>query len=405
MPANNICDSATYLCPAEITSGTTRYADVDTCPNCSDFNLFGSTNLQATVWYEFNTNQTGGSVFLTMDILLPPTIPNLDGAIQLRIVKKNNSCSPLSFQTIGNTFSSTSVDTTFIFTDLDPNSNYGIIINESYLGISNPGVDFTILISGSAVESVLPSGILEFPDTICANQNTEFTLSMNDCSNPVSIQWLINESVISSGLSPIFVSAEINQGDIVSAIFNCNSDCPNPVTISTVPLSVNSFNIDAGNDTTINPGETIQLNAYTDSPNFYWDTQLFISSTNVLNPFVYPDETFTYPFVASNNGCILYDYVTVFVREGLEIPNTFSPNGDNLNDSWKIPNIEFYPQNKLTIYNRYGVLLESFSPYTPSAEWTGIWKGKDLPEGVYFYVLEVNDTEKNIYKGTISIIR
>jgi len=101
----------------------------------------------------------------------------------------------------------------------------------------------------------------------------------------------------------------------------------------------------------------------------------------------------------------LYDYVTVFVREGLEIPNTFSPNGDNLNDSWKIPNIEFYPQNKLTIYNRYGVLLESFSPYTPSAEWTGIWKGKDLPEGVYFYVLEVNDTEKNIYKGTISIIR
>ncbi len=102
---------------------------------------------------------------------------------------------------------------------------------------------------------------------------------------------------------------------------------------------------------------------------------------------------------------MLYDYVTVFVREGLEIPNTFSPNGDNLNDSWKIPDIELYPKNRMSIYNRYGLLLESYEPYTPASQWTGIRQGAALPEGVYFYILELNDSQNTIYKSTISIIR
>jgi gliding motility-associated-like protein len=120
---------------------------------------------------------------------------------------------------------------------------------------------------------------------------------------------------------------------------------------------------------------------------------------------VYPEETFTYPFVAFSNGCVQYDYVTVFVRNGLEIPNTFSPNFDGTNDTWKIPDIELYPDNNLSIYNRYGTLLASYSPYTPATEWLGTWQGAELPEGVYFYILELNDKEKTLYKGTISIIR
>ena len=405
VPINNKCDSATFLCPDEIIPGTTRNSDVDTCQNCSDVNLFGSNSLQSTIWYEFNTNQSGDSLFLTMDILSLPTGIEVGGAIQLRLLKKNNSCISSDFQVVESIFSATSVDTTFIFTDLDPTSNYGIILNENSFGVSNPGVDFTIKISGKAVEVPVSYGYMEFPDTICANENAEFILSLSNCPNPNSIQWLINENVISNGLSPVFQSPEIKNGDFVSAIVSCNSGCTNPITITSTPLFVYSFTIDAGNDTIINPGETAQLHASTDSPNFYWDTQLFISSTSELEPFVYPEETFTYPFVVFNNGCVLYDYVTVFVREGLEIPNTFSPNGDNLNDSWKIPDIELYPMNRLTIYNRNGFLLESYEPYSPASQWAGIWQGAALPEGVYFYVLELNDSEKTIYKGAISIIR
>jgi len=405
MPINNKCDSASFLCPEELIVGTTRFADVDTCQSCSDINLFGSNNLQATVWYEFNSNQVGDSLMLTIDILSLPNGIDVGDALQVRLLKKNNSCNPTNFQVIGPSFSATSVDTTFIFSSLEPNTNYGIVINENSFVVTDPGVDYSIKISGKAVELEDPLGNMSYPDTICKNENAEFVISVSNCNNPNSIQWLINENVINNGLSLVFQSPDIENGDIVSAIVSCNAECTNPITISSSPLFVYSFNINAGNDTIINPGETAQLHASTDSPNFYWDTQLFISSTSVLEPFVYPEETFTYPFVAFNNGCILYDYVTVFVRDGLEIPNTFSPNGDNLNDSWKIPDIELYPENKLTIYNRNGFLLESYEPYTPSSQWAGVWQGAALPEGVYFYVLELNNSEKTIYKGTISIIR
>lgn len=404
-PANDKCDSSIFLCPNDIVSGTTRNADIDTCQNCSDVNLFGSNAIQSTVWYEFNTNQLGDSLLVTIDILALPVGIEVGGAIQLRVLKKNNSCIPTNFQALGLGYSATSVDSVFLFTGLEPNSNYGIILNENSFGVSNPGIDFTIKISGKSVELEHPIANIEFPDTICANENAEFILLLSNCTNPVSIQWAINENIISNGLSPIFQNPDIKNGDVVSAVVTCNSECTNPITISSSPLFVYSFHIDAGNDTIINPGEITQLHATTDSPNFYWDTQLFISSASILDPFVYPEETFTYPFVAFNNGCVLFDYVTVFVREGLDIPNTFSPNSDNLNDSWKIPDIELYPKNKMTIYSRYGFLLESFEPYTPSNQWTGIWQGAALPEGVYFFVLELNDLEKTIYKGTISIIR
>jgi gliding motility-associated-like protein len=404
-PSNDKCDSAIFLCPEKTIQGTTRNSDIDTCQDCSDNNLFGSDSLQSTVWYEFNSNQVGDSLFVAIDIISLPLGIDAGGILQMRLIKKNNSCNRTDFQPVGPTFSATSIDTTFIFTALSPNSNYGIVFNESSFGTASPGVDFSVQISGKAVFLSQPEGTMEFPDTICKNSIAEFSLSLLNCENPSSIQWYINENLVSSALNLVFETNEIENGDSVSAIVTCNSECIDPIIISSAPLFVYSFVIDAGNDTIINPGETAQLNAYTDSPNFYWDTQLFISSTSVLEPFVYPEETFTYPFVAFNNGCILYDYVTVFVRNGLEIPNTFSPNGDNLNDSWKIPDIELYPKNRLTIYNRNGTLLESYNPYNPSSQWAGVWKGAALPEGVYFYILELNDDEKNMYKGTISIIR
>ena len=334
-----------------------------------------------------------------------PTGIEVGGVLQLRLLKKSNSCLRSDFLPVGNSFSATSIDTTFIFSSLDQNSNYGIVINENSFGVSDPGVDFSIKITGKAVDLPLPEGNIQFPDTICLNEKAEFLLTLTNCSNPNSVQWLINENLVFSGSSLVFETTELANGDSVNAIVTCSSECLEPIIISSEPIFVYSFNIDAGNDTIINPGETAQLHASTDLPYFYWDTELFISSTSVLEPFVYPEETFTYPFVAYYNGCILYDYVTVFVREGLEIPNTFSPNGDNLNDSWKIPDIELYPKNRLSIYNRYGALLESYEPYTPATQWTGVWQGSALPEGAYFYILELNDSEGTIYKGTISIIR
>jgi gliding motility-associated-like protein len=59
----------------------------------------------------------------------------------------------------------------------------------------------------------------------------------------------------------------------------------------------------------------------------------------------------------------------------------------------------------LTIFNRNGRKVSDFSPYSPTNEWNGSWNGASLPEGVYFYVLELNDEKNKILKGTITLIR
>jgi len=94
--------------------------------------------------------------------------------------------------------------------------------------------------------------------------------------------------------------------------------------------------------------------------------------------------------------------------EDLLIPDVITPNDDGYNDTWGIQGIEAYDDISIFIFNRWGDEVFSFngsgSSYTDiQNQWDGIWQGKDLPFGTYFYILELN--ESNTYKGSITIIR
>jgi gliding motility-associated-like protein/uncharacterized repeat protein (TIGR01451 family) len=100
--------------------------------------------------------------------------------------------------------------------------------------------------------------------------------------------------------------------------------------------------------------------------------------------------------------------VTVF-PQCLIVYNEFSPNSDGSNDFFIIDCIENYPNNKLEVFNRYGVLVYSRNRYLN--DWDGtanvsgtINKGDKLPMGTYYYILDVG--EKDIKKnGWLSIVR
>ncbi len=67
--------------------------------------------------------------------------------------------------------------------------------------------------------------------------------------------------------------------------------------------------------------------------------------------------------------------------------NFFSPNGDSLNQFFKVYLVSQYPENKLFIFNRWGDLVFKAEPYDNT--WTGLSTNGDvLPEGVYFYRFE-----------------
>jgi gliding motility-associated-like protein len=82
----------------------------------------------------------------------------------------------------------------------------------------------------------------------------------------------------------------------------------------------------------------------------------------------------------------------------------FSPNGDGVNDNFTIEGIEEYPNNNLLIFNRWGNRVLLKSGYLN--DWSGTWDGdKMLPDGTYFYILELNDDKGRKFSGYIQIHR
>lgn len=107
---------------------------------------------------------------------------------------------------------------------------------------------------------------------------------------------------------------------------------------------------------------------------------------------------------------VLSDTVTVYItvidaiEEGaLPSVDYISPNGDGKNDTWQILNVEIYQDYQLIIFNASGLEVYSIdSGY--SNDWGGMYDGKVLPTGTYYYVFMSNQDEK-VFKGTISLVR
>lgn len=82
--------------------------------------------------------------------------------------------------------------------------------------------------------------------------------------------------------------------------------------------------------------------------------------------------------------------------------NSFTPNNDGINDIWSIKNIENYADCRIQIYNRNGSVIYQSVGY--SQPFDGKHKGKDLPIGTYYYVIELR-VGCNPLRGAITLIR
>lgn len=123
---------------------------------------------------------------------------------------------------------------------------------------------------------------------------------------------------------------------------------------------------------------------------------------------------------SSETNCISNDGVAVRVSltdcddddddDAFFVPDGFSPNGDTVNDTFRIPDIEFlYPDYTLEIYNRYGNLL--FKGNRNKSEWDG--RNSDskntidgiAPNGVYFYIINFNKNNVAPKQGRLYLNR
>ncbi|MEX0273922.1 MAG: T9SS type B sorting domain-containing protein, partial [Flavobacteriaceae bacterium] len=89
----------------------------------------------------------------------------------------------------------------------------------------------------------------------------------------------------------------------------------------------------------------------------------------------------------------------------IEIPNFFTPNGDAENDTWSIQNMDGFPEMTVNVLDRYGRIITTVSP-NGQREWDGLYNGKPLPTGDYWYVIKLNgEKDDREFVGHFTLFR
>ncbi|MEZ4979866.1 MAG: gliding motility-associated C-terminal domain-containing protein [Chitinophagales bacterium] len=190
----------------------------------------------------------------------------------------------------------------------------------------------------------------------------------------------------------------------VTEVFTVGAqNCDSTVTVNLVVNPLPSVSIVANPDT-IYVGEMANLIAIGQG-SFSWEDL----SNDSIRP-VSPSENASYTLVLTDaNGCSAEANLTVFVLErnvNLFIPDAFSPNGDGVNDVFRIIGQEDFSEIEMKIYNRWGELIHIGKDQNHG--WNGTYKGREQEVAVYvYYVRAVSKYtgEEFVVSGNLTLIR
>lgn len=137
---------------------------------------------------------------------------------------------------------------------------------------------------------------------------------------------------------------------------------------------------------------------------FLWTPATYLDSDTIQLPTIIgPKDDVTYVLTVTNSfGCKATDDLFMKVLKAPRPPNTFTPNGDGINDFWEIKFMSDYPGAVIEVYNTAGSMVYRSVGY--STPWDGKWKGQPLPAGTYYYVLDPKNGRKRI-SGYVTILR
>ena len=146
--------------------------------------------------------------------------------------------------------------------------------------------------------------------------------------------------------------------------------------------------------------------SYDDIVSTWWtfDNGMTSTETNPLHTFGYDGLHEVWLLVQDINGC--YDSIMQTIKPPLFIygPNSFSPDGDGMNDVFKFKGmgIEHFD---LMIFDRWGEML--FSSKSINVGWNGTYKGKPVPAGVFVYRVRAESYENEVFEkaGSVNLIR
>ncbi len=155
---------------------------------------------------------------------------------------------------------------------------------------------------------------------------------------------------------------------------------------------------------TLGESSQLQVIGQDDNIGVNWSNPEFLDNNTISNPIATPDESMVITVTGQVDGCVLTDEVTLEIGPPIIIFNTFTPNGDGINDIWNMTGIHRFANCQVNVFDRWGQNLFKSTGYTKA--WDGTFKGNYLPTGAYYYTIELNSLEVKIppITGIISIV-
>ncbi|WP_162842682.1 gliding motility-associated C-terminal domain-containing protein [Mucilaginibacter pineti] len=251
----------------------------------------------------------------------------------------------------------------------------------------------TLTIKSTPIAQASVSGL----STICYGDNINLMASGGDTYN-----WTGPNEFTTSQQNPIIGNAtEAMTGQY--RVMVTTAGCP---AWATVTLHINpKVTVAAGPNRQILHGQSVQLNgmATGEGITYHWTPSRYLSNPDILNPIATPEADITYTLhVISAAPCAMEidSMVTISVYDKIVVPNTFSPNNDGVNDTWKIAALDTFPNSITQVFSRYGTLVFESKGYP--RPWDGTSKNGKLSTGTYFYRIDLKNGK--VYSGWVLLV-
>ncbi|MDP4685089.1 MAG: gliding motility-associated C-terminal domain-containing protein, partial [Crocinitomicaceae bacterium] len=231
------------------------------------------------------------------------------------------------------------------------------------------------VIIGSPTQIVITETIT---DIICGSSLGQISTSVTGGDGTYSYDWLPNGETTSgiSGLAVGTYSLEVTDGSGCSVLENYVISTSGTLTIVATPAS-----------TTINAGESVQLNA-SGATTYTWSPATGLSATDISDPIATPTSSITYTVTGSDaNGCVGTALVNIYIPIDcgeLFLPTVFSPNGTGPSSNNVLCVLGgCIAELNYAVYNRWGEKV--FETTDNTICWDGMFKDKPVNSGVYAY--------------------
>jgi gliding motility-associated-like protein len=194
-------------------------------------------------------------------------------------------------------------------------------------------------------------------------------------------------------------TASGNYSVMVTNINGCTSTASVLVTVNPAPTITLPQSI-AIKD---NVPAIVEPNTTGNIVNYSWLPAEGLSDSNIPDPLFNPQASTKYTLtITTADGCTASaDILAKVIKGNIVVPNTFTPNGDGINDTWNIKNLDSFASSEISVFNRWGQKVYYSKGYPKP--WNGTYNGKKLPASAYYYLIVINDINTK-QSGWVTII-